>query len=110
MVQADKEISDELLPVPEQIEIIRRRTAADVRRIYALEQNNKVLNYEYIISIIKCLLASFAGVLLLYGDSESAFQVTPVPIHPVMYVFFAYLFADAVFTVVRVMAKAGRGE
>lgn len=76
----------------------------------SINRNGMVSNSEYFIAIIKCLLASLAGALLLYGDLGSAFQVTPEPIHPVIYVFFVYIFTDAVFTVVRVMAKADKGE
>ena len=85
------------------------------KQIYSeasINSNRMVSNSEYIIAIIKCLLASFAGAILLFGYSAPPYQVAPVPImeNLLLYTFSAYLFADAVFTVVRVMAKAARGE
>ena len=83
-----------------------------INSVASINRNGMVSNYEYIIASIKCILASFAGAILLFGYSAPPYQVAPVPImeNLLLYTFSAYIFTDAVFTVVRVMAKADKGE
>ena len=87
-----------------------------INSVASINRNGMVSNYEYIIATIKCIVAIFAMVFLITESPVSPYQVASYPTlyNMVLYIafaiFFVYIMTDAVFTVVRVMAKADKGE